>query len=171
MAWAKTTIQLPSDYSKDDALTVAEEILHYIVERTKEGKGKDGKSFPGYSSSYKKSFDFKVAGKGEKVNLTLSGEMLDSLEVISASRGKVVIGLPKDSTANGRAEGNILGSYGGEPNKKKARDFLALSNKELSHILSELDILPRDIQNEIVAAAKSGAYDIVDNISFGEDDG
>ena len=167
MSWIKKEILLPSDYSADDAQTVAEEILNFIVERTKKGNGSDGKAFPGYSKAYKESLDFKIAGKSSKVNLTLSGEMLDSLEVLQAKKGKVVIGFSSGSEMNGRAEGNILGTYGSsKPNPSKARNFMELSNKELSKILKSLDVLPRDIQNQIAKDAKAGAIEIVDKFKF-----
>lgn len=167
MSWIRKEILLPSDYSDGDAQTVAEEILNFIVERSKAGKGSDGEKFPGYSKSYKESLDFKIAGKSSKVNLTLSGEMLDSLEVLQARKGKIVIGFSKGSEMNARAEGNILGSYGqSSPNPSKARNFMELSNNELSKILKKVDVLPREVQNEISRAAKKGAIDIIDNFQF-----
>lgn len=170
-SWIKKEILLPADYDAEDAHTVAEEILNFIVERSKKGYGSDGDKFPGYSASYMKSNSFKLGGKSSKVNLTLSGEMLDSLEVLQAKRGKIVIGFPKDSEMNGRAEGNILGTYGtSKPNPDKARNFMELSGKELAKIIRELDILPKDIQNQIVKDAKAGAIDIIDRFQFQVDD-
>jgi hypothetical protein len=167
MSWIRKEILLPKDYSDDDAETVAEEILNFIVERSKAGKGMDGEKFPGYSKSYKESLDFKIAGKSSKVNLTLSGEMLDSLEVLQARKGKIVIGFQRGSDMNARAEGNILGSYGQpNPNPSKARNFMELSNNELSKILKKIDVLPREVQNEITKAAKQGAIEIIDNFQF-----
>jgi hypothetical protein len=171
MSWIKKEIFLPSDYSSDDAETVAEEILKYIVDRTKDGKGVDNKPWSGeagkYSESYKKSLEFKIGRKSNRVNLTLSSEMLDSLEILSAKKGKIVIGYEKGSEMNGRAEGNILGTYGSQtPNPSKARNFLELSNNELSKVLKNLDILPRDLQNQIAKQAKAGAYEMVDKFKF-----
>lgn len=134
----------------------------------------DGEKFPGYSAAYKNSLNFKLAGKTSKVNLTLSGEMLDSLEILQAKRGKIVIGYQKDSEMNGRAEGNILGTYGtNTPNPSKARNFMELSDNELSKILRGLDILPRDIQNQIARDAKAGAIEMIDKFQFdvSEDEG
>lgn len=162
----KTQFLLPSDYSDDDANTVAEEVLNYLIERTKSGKGSDGKKFPGYSESYKKSLAFHIAGKTNKVDLTLSSEMLESLKILKASNGKVEIGYPKGSDMNGRAEGNIIGSYGGKPNESKARNFLELSAKELRNIIKGLDIIPREIQNEIGKTAKATAEDIINGFDF-----
>lgn len=166
MSWIKKEILLPSDYSDDDAQTVAEEVLNFIINRTKSGKGSDGEKFPGYSKSYMNSLDFKIAGKSKKVNLTLSSEMLDSLEILEAKEGKIVFGYPEGSEMNARAEGNILGSYGGRANPDKARNFLQLSGNELSKILKTVDVLPRDIQNEIARLAREGAIAIVDNFTF-----
>lgn len=171
-SWIKKEILLPTEYDADDAQTVAEEILNFIVERSKKGYGSDGDKFPGYSAAYKKSDAFKLAGKSSKVDLTLSGEMLDSLEVLQAKRGKIVIGFQKGSDMNGRAEGNILGTYGtSKPDPDKARNFMGLSGKELSKIIRELNILPKDIQNQIAKDAKAGAIDIIDNFQFEVDDG
>lgn len=167
MSWIKKEILIPNDYSSDDAETMAEEILNFIIERSKKGNGSDGEKFPGYSDSYKKSLDFKIAGKSSKVDLTLSGEMLDSLEVLSAKKGKIVIGFEKGSDMNARAEGNILGSYGqSKPNPSKARNFMELSNNELSKIIKSLDILPRDVQNKIAKEAKKGAIEMIDKFQF-----
>jgi hypothetical protein len=170
--WVKTEILLPKDYDSEDAQTVAEEILNFIVERTKKGYGSDGEKFPGYSPSYKASDAFKLGGKSSKVDLTLSGEMLDSLEVLEAKRGKIVFGYAKDSDMNGRADGNCRGSYGtSKDDPSKARNFMELSGKELAKIIRSLDILPKDIQNQIAKDAKSGAIDIIDNFQFEVDDG
>ena len=170
--WVKTEILLPKDYDDDDAQTVAEEILNFIVERTKKGYGSDGEKFPGYSPLYKASDAFKLGGKSSKVDLTLSGEMLDSLEVLEAKRGKIVFGFAKDSDMNGRADGNCRGSYGtSKDDPSKARNFMELSGKELAKIIRSLDILPRSVQNQIAKAAKAGAIDIIDNFQFEVDDG
>lgn len=170
--WVKTEILLPKDYDDEDAQTVAEEILNFIVERTKKGYGSDGEKFPGYSPSYKASDVFKLGGKSSKVDLTLSGEMLDSLEILQAKRGKIVIGFAKGSDMNGRADGNCRGSYGtSKDDPSKARNFMELSGKELSKIIRSLDILPKETQNKIARDAKAGAIDIIDNFNFEVDDG
>lgn len=149
---------------------IASDIIDFIIERTKSGKGMDGERFPGYSSEYKKSLEFKIAGKTNKVDLTLSGEMLDSLEIIEAKSGKIKIGYSKSNDMSGRAEGNILGSYGGKPNASKARNFLELSPKELSRIIQKVGELPESVQVDISKAAKQGALDIVDNFTFSIDE-
>lgn len=165
----KTTIKIPEQYSKRESLQIASDIVDFIIKRTESGKGKDGKDFPKYSKSYKDSFDFKVAGKSGTVNLTLSGEMLNELQVLMAERGKLEIGFDPDSDVNDRAEGNILGSYGGEPNKSKARNFLALSKTEIANILKDypLDSNIARLENlEASELARVLANEISEDISF-----
>lgn len=171
MAQVKTEIIIPKDYSPDEREAIADEILNYIIERTKKGQGKDGEKFPGYSKKYKDSLNFRIAGKSRsRVDLTLSGEMLDSLEVLKAPSGKVVLGYQKGSDMNGRAEGNILGSYGGEPDKSKARDFLATSKEEVAKILKRFPLdkkLSKRKENaQRLNKAKEISRDIVDNLEF-----
>ena len=123
-----------SDFSPEEREAIALEVIDRIKRRTKSGLDKDGKPFAGYSEAYKKSQDFKIAGKSSKVNLVLSGDMLDSIEIIDNFRnGKVVIGYT-DETQGGKAEGNILGTYGQQKKVGPARDFLGISDSELDAI-------------------------------------
>jgi hypothetical protein len=169
MKQIKETIALMGgDYSNEDARTLADEVLNFLIERSKAGKGKDGKPFPGYSKAYMNSLDFKIAGKKPgRVDLTLSGEMLDSLKVLIANKNKIVIGYDKGDPVNGKAEGNILGTYGKDkPNPSKARNFMDLSAKELSAIISKLDILPSDTQNSINKQSDIAARNMINNLDF-----
>jgi len=129
------------------------EVIDFIVDRSKKGKDKDNKSFPGYSQSYVKSQDFKNAGKSKnKVNLTLSSEMLNSIELLKHKPGEIVVGFDKsDEDLNNKAEGNILGTYGKDtPNPKKARDFLGIAKKDLNKILSNYDTDETDRSEKIL---------------------
>jgi hypothetical protein len=172
MAQVKTTIKIPTQINQKTAQTIAQDLVDFIVERTKDGKGKDGKPFPRYSESYKKSLDFKIAGKGTIVDLTLTGEMLDTLKVLEVKRGQIVIGFEPDDDINGRAEGNILGSYGGEPDPKKARNFLDVSDKEIANILREYPIdNARERLNNLSASelARVLASEISDSLEFDDE--
>jgi hypothetical protein len=94
--------------------------------------------------------------------------MLDSLQVLSAKKGKVVIGFEKGDTRNNAvAEGNILGSYGQQnANPSKARNFMELSDGELASVLRKVDVLPKEVMREIAKEAKAGAYEIIDRFKF-----
>lgn len=146
---------------------IAEEIINFIVERTKKGKGMDGSSFPSYSTSYKNSDAFKLGGKTSKVNLTLSGEMLDSIEVIKAKNGKLSYGYSDKNDMSGRAEGNITGSYGKpQGDNSKARRFLDISPKEIAKICNIIGELPENVQKKISKAAKQDAINIIEKFNF-----
>jgi hypothetical protein len=177
MAWIKKTVQLPKKFDEDDAFAIGEELINFIVERTRKGKGSDGAKFPAYSEVYKKSDAFIAAGKSNTVDLTLSGEMLDSLKVLEASQGRVVIGFDKSDPNNDKAEGNILGSYGGDPDESRARDFMALSDAEVSKILNTLAIETEDDQtiirnkpSEVRRVATQRALELMDRFEFQEPD-
>jgi hypothetical protein len=115
---------------------VADLVVERIVNRTvKDNVDWRGKKFPAYSDEYKASLDFKIAGKGKRVDLQLSGDMLAALKILKVTQKSIVVGYDKGTEENARAEGNILGSYGGDPNPKKARDFLGITDNELLKII------------------------------------
>jgi hypothetical protein len=173
MAQVKQTIKIPTEYNQRTARAIANDLVEFIVDRTKEGKGKDGRRFPKYSKSYMDSLDFEIAGKDSTVDLTLTGEMLDTLQVLSAQRGEIVIGFPEGSDVNGRAEGNILGSYGGDPNPSRARNFLDVSDKEISRIAAQypLDNIQERLRNlDTTELARILAREVSSSLEF-EDEG
>lgn len=110
---------------------IAEEILDFIRDRTFAGMDKNGKQFKKYSAAYAKKKGVGV----DDVNLVLSGEMMDELIMLSHKNGEITIGYEKGSDVNDKAEGNITGSYGRDPNPKKARDYLGISRKDLMDIV------------------------------------
>jgi len=134
--WVRNKIDLPDDLTSKERVGVGKELLKYIQKRTAAGEGKGNKKFPGYSKAYVQSLDFKNAGKqASKVNLKLSGDMIAAHKVISHSKGQLIHGFENNTPENDRAEGNILGSYGGDPNPKKARDFMGLTKQEIKIIV------------------------------------
>lgn len=142
MAQQKVTIEIPEDLTPREREDLAFAILDHIRERTADGVGLNSsgtrlKDFPKYSESYKKSLDFKIAGKGSTVNLKLSGDMLDAMDLLRHKKGEITIGFERGTDENGKAEGNILGSYGGSPNSAKARNFLGVTRKELKAIVGD----------------------------------
>lgn len=105
------------------------------MERTDQGKDKNGRDFKEYSDSYKNSLDFKNAGKSKKglPNLQLSGDMLAALKYLEkeSTRNYITVGFEKGSTENGKADGNIRGTYGKPSPVGPKRDFLGISEKDL----------------------------------------
>lgn len=103
------------------------------MERTDQGKDKDGNDFAKYSEEYKNSMDFKNAGKSKNAlpNLQLSGDMLAALKVLDSTRNYITVGFEKGSDENGKADGNIRGTYGKPAPVGPKRDFLGISEKDL----------------------------------------
>lgn len=129
-------LTIPKGMTRQQRLKIADLAIEFIVERTQGGVDKNGKRFPKYSKAYIESLDFKNAGKSPgKVDLQLSGDMLAAMSLLKEKDGQIVIGIDPKSEEAGRAEGNILGSYGGEPNKKRARDFLGIKKENLQKII------------------------------------
>lgn len=138
--WQKIKIDLSGHgLNEDQRHEVADLVIERIVNRTDQGLDINGKPWKGkageYSESYKKSLDFKIAGKGP-VNLQLSGDMLAAIDVLDLTSRSAVIGFEKGSDENAKADGNIRGTYGNStPIKGKARDFLGISERDLLKII------------------------------------
>lgn len=70
----------------------------------------------------------------------LDGELLDELSLLKHKPGEIVIGYEKGASVNGKAEGNILGTYGqSEPIKGKQRDFLGITNSDLKTVIETIN--------------------------------
>lgn len=139
MSQRKIILQIPKDLKPDQRAELADLVIEHIVQRTQDGLDKNGKKFPKYSDAYVKSLDFKNAGKSRsKVDLQLSGDMLAAIDYLSGAAGKITIGFKNGTDENAKAEGNILGSYGGSPNHKKARDFLGIDQDKLDQLIEHV---------------------------------
>ena len=140
--WQRVRIDIPKGLRPTERLAVASEIIDFIIDRTKSGKDKDNKPFPKYSKGYKDSKSYEIAGKSGNVDITLSGETLNSLELISHTNGSILIGYDKgDSELNGKVEGNRIGSYGQkEGDSKKARDFLGITEGDKKKITNKYPV-------------------------------
>ena len=147
MTWIREKIKIPTTIKPSERVKMAEMIINVIINRSVAGIDKNNKKFPKYSKEYAEK---KGVGVND-VDLILSGEMLESIQLLSHKSGEITIGFDKsDQELNGKAEGNILGSYGGEPSRKKARDFLGIPQDEVD-ILAEssndlADLSPEEIR-------------------------
>lgn len=130
-------------------------IINYIVNRTKDGRGIGNKPFKSkYSDNYTKTADFKIAGKTQKeVNLTLSGDMLDSIEVI-------------DATVVGRIKIGFVTEFENDKSvwvQERGYKFLGLTDDELKRIINqygppENDTRPAEISSEFVESFVRGIF-------------
>lgn len=144
--WIQRTVEIPKDYSEDERTAIGLEIIRYIRERTLDGKGPGNKKWSGaagkYSESYINSLNFRIGRKSKgNVNLKLEGDMLEAMTLISQRKGKIKFGYDEGSDQAGKVEGNVRGTYGNaSPISGKARDFLEITEKELSTILAKYPI-------------------------------
>lgn len=139
-------IKIPEELSSRERKQFALEIIETIRARTesgigvrKAGSGYTTYKYPGYSQSYIESAAFKAYGKSaSRIDLTLSGDMLNALMLLDHWPGSVVIGFRDGTEENAKAEGNQLGSYGGSPNPRKARKFLGATKQEIDEALEAI---------------------------------
>jgi hypothetical protein len=133
-------------YDFQERRAIGKAAVDYIVERTRNNKGIGGVSLGKYSKNYKKTSDFEIAKSGEtKVNLTLTGDMLDTLDIIDASvAGRIVIGYT-DGSESDRSVWM----------EEKGYSFLGLEEDEINSILSNFEE-PSATLNQIVRSFRVG---------------
>lgn len=173
---ASEKIAIPKAYSKEERLAIAADIIEYIRKRSSQGRGPGNEKWSGkYSLAYSKSLDFKNAGKSRgKINQNLSGDMLTEIEILPGterSTGQVVIGYSRENDQYGKAEGNIIGSYGGNPDPKKARPFLTLTKAEVKAILERYPLDDKDARKDAVQSRKDAVERIKGQVDFDDEIG
>lgn len=141
-------------YNEAERKRIGIEIINYIVERTKNGVGIGKKDFKSkYSSNYTKTAEFKIADKTPKdVNLTLSGDMLDAIEVLETSTGRIQIGF-KTAFENDKSVWV----------ERKGFRFLGVTDKELNQILKDFGppstpLTPADISESFTESFIRGIF-------------
>lgn len=135
--WQRAKIRVPEYLKPNDRKALGLQILNFIRKRTKNRNvDRRNRPFAKYSKSYVNSLDFKNAGKSKNiVNLTLSGDMLAAMKLISHKRGELLIGFENGTEENARADGNIRGTYGAQTKIAAKRDFLGITKKDLNGLL------------------------------------
>lgn len=151
--WQRFEVELPDGYTRNEREAIAQEIIDFIVDRTqKKNVDWKGNALPPYSEAYKKSLDFKNAGKSASdVNFTQSGDTLAMLELLENKPGKIVIGWERGSLANAIADGNIRGTYGHSKPIGPKRDILGILDKDLKRILNQFPLDDPDELDEKIA--------------------
>lgn len=169
----KEPIKIKSYYTEEEASAIALEIIDRIIERTqKENLDRYNEPFAKYSESYSKSLDFNILGKKKnKVDLTLTGDMLSSLKVLKVKKGLIEIGYEKGDPINGKVEGNRLGTYGNSKPVAEPRDFLGIHKDDLDKIYENYPrgkkyMKERLKRVEDVFSAEVVSEDIINRIDF-----
>jgi hypothetical protein len=130
---------LPDD--PDIVEAIAQKAIDIIVERTQDGVSLSGRPFKKYSDSYQKSVSFKAFGKSSTPNLTLSGDMLDLLELIDTTRNTFEIGWTDDLEIKKAYNHNV-----GDTVPK--REFFGLQKQELDELREFAESLIKDEASE-----------------------
>jgi hypothetical protein len=137
--WIRKKINIPLELNKKDREKLSDEIINFIIERSQAGYDKNNEKFAPYSKAYA---DFKGVSRNN-VDLTLSSEMLEGLKLLQNKKGQITIGYDRNSELNGRAEGNIKGTYGNPTPITKPRDFLGIDD-------AMVEILAESINGEVL---------------------
>jgi len=141
-------IRIPNTLNAEDREQLGNEIVRFIIDRTRKGLDKNNVPFRGYSENYKDHIDFQNAGKSNRVNLTLTGEMLNTLEVQAHGPGFIRIGF-SDTDSNDKA------FY----SREKGRDFLGISAKDLQLLLTKfLDRTPQQREQQQIISSVAEAF-------------
>lgn len=127
---------------------IGQAIIDKIISRTESGEDVSGKNFKGYSKEYVNSLAFKAFGKSENdVNLTLTGSMLGTIDIIEDSGNKIKIGW-SDDTENAKAYNHNTGDT------VKKREFFGITSDDIKAISNEFKPDLRKSKNDEVLLKK-----------------
>lgn len=131
----KKRINLPKDFDSTDRARAAELLVTKIIERTNKNIDAEGKRFKNYSSSYANSLDFKIAGKSQNdPNLQLSGDMLNSIQLIESASGYITLGFNEGTPENDKAV------WAERSDNGPVRKFLDVRPNELAQVIAAVRI-------------------------------
>lgn len=129
----KKRIQLPPDFDSTDRVQAAQLIIDTIVTRTMNNIDSNGKRFKNYSESYANSLEFKIAGKSKNdPNLTLSGDMLNSIQLLEQGPGFITLGFNEGTPENDKAV------WAERSDNGPVRAFLNVQESELQTIIAQV---------------------------------
>ena len=162
MAWMRTKVKIETSLKPKERIALSDSIIAYIQNRTMDGLDKNLEKFEKYKKEY-------AAFKGSSnVDLVLSGSMLNDLQLLSHANGELTIGFKNGSESNGKAEGNIKGTYGQPKPVQKPRDFLGVSSAEVKALMQEIPLGKDDLadlsDDEIDRLARQAAEEIFGDI-------
>jgi hypothetical protein len=145
----KKRITVPPNLDAEERLAVAEGVIEFIKQRTDKGLDVNGNRFAPYSESYVESKDFELADKSKnEVNLRLTDEMMESMQVIDSGRGFITIGFESGTEANDKAVWQQRSDNG------PSRQFLGIAEKDLELVLAKTTVAEKAI-NEAAGSLAS----------------
>ena len=134
---------------------IAQEAIDLIKNRVEEDNtGNSGRALAGYEESYFESEIFAAFNKSKgDVNMTLTGEMMASIDVTDTSENGITIGF-NDDFNNAKAHGHMTGMEG----KGKVRPFFGVNKGELESIVDKY-------RDEVTVEQPLTAYDVLLSLS------
>jgi hypothetical protein len=166
MAWMRTKVAISPSLKPKDRIAISEAVIEYIKNRTLDGLDKNLEKFPNYTKNYA---SFKGVNVSD-VDLVFSGDMLSDLKLLSHKNGELTIGFEKGSKSNGKAEGNIKGTYGQPKPVQAPRDFLGISEEEVASLIDNVGVKDESLSGlsdaEIEIMARKAAEDIFGDLQF-----
>ena len=126
------TIKIPSEWDAATRVSFGKSVIREIQRRTEKGIDKNGNAFKHYSDSYANSLDFAIAGKSKShVNLRLTGEMMNTIEITSHASGVVNIGFKPGTDENDKA------AWAAASDNGPSRQFLGLPNSVTQGLIDQ----------------------------------
>lgn len=129
---------------------IGQAIIDKIIKRTEDGIGVNGAKLKKYAKDYIDSSEFKAFHKSaSKVDMTLTGQMLGTLDILDTRGDSVRIGW-QDSEENAKAYNHNVGDT------VTKRPFFGITDDELQEIKSQfIDQLSDQLQSpERITAAQ-----------------
>jgi len=155
---------------------IAQAIIDRIQSRTEAGEGvrfsSNGSATPvklksPYSKEYVDSIEFRAAGKKKgQVNMTLTGDMLASMDVLSTSGNAIKIGITDDAQIP-KAFNHLVGDT------VPKRPWFGISKAEMAEILNQFkpDLERIKQSQKFTVDTESDALAVLDRLrNFGVDD-
>ena len=125
------TLDVSTLLGAQDRELLGQLIIERLVDRTQSGRNIDGRSFARYSREYVEWLRRIGADTGR--DLTLTGEMLNSISVLRHSQGSITIGLEPGSFAARKAGWN----QGGNPSIP-SRPFMGITDSEAASLEADV---------------------------------
>jgi hypothetical protein len=139
---------------------IGQAIIDKIISRTEAGKSVDGTKLKSpYSKMYSESLEFKAFGKSKnKVNMTLTGSMIGTIDILESRGGKLKIGW-SDAEENAKAYNHNAGDT------VPRRAFFGLNEKELQEIKKEFDPIVKEESKSLQSEKQRVAVDLITRLS------
>jgi hypothetical protein len=150
------------NYLKD---MFARDVIKLIIERTKSGKDSSGSSFRPYSDAYKSSEVFKDRGKDpNNVNLTLFGEMLESMSHKKTATGVVIFFREQEEAL--KAHGHNNGSM-----TLPRRHFFDIDDKEYNRLFDEYERITKRVSTDELSSIIESATRVSKDRGYRQEQG